>query len=506
MASHDYDAIFLTDTPHYPDWVRGYGAHRLATHLRSYGYRVLVIDFMSGLGYDTWKEICELAIGPSTKIVGFSTTWWPFKDRNGASIVNLNTNYVDPVSDENKKELASQARVFTEAVLHKTDVIKQWTDIIKKINPKTKIVIGGAKLDWYQDFPADHFISGMGEVQILDLLNEPRRIWPKLINHDTHATSRDWGWRTCYTSYNEIDRIRSDEILSLETARGCRFKCIYCQFPLVGQKKVADYIKTEETLYKELLENYERWGTTKYWLVDDTFNDTTEKVQHVLNVVRRLPFQPIFRIYARLDVLAMNPEQISMLYEIGVRSVFFGIESFHPETAKIIGKGMNQEKRKKTLYDARAAWGNDVHIGGGYIIGLPKEGYEHAKQQFEWFMDPDCPVQYINFFPLVINPEGSYPNHPMSEIDKNYQKYGYDIPDLKNHHYWVKDDGTDIKSFARAFEIMREFNVAMEEKNRKTPIQDMIKYGDGNSIRDAEREYFRPMIEDLRNTLPPDNQ
>jgi hypothetical protein len=498
MASHDYDAIFVTDTPHYPDWVRGYAAHRLATHLRQQGYKCLVVDFGSALTLETWREICELSIGPSTKFVGFSCTWWPYRNPNDKNKVNLKANLRDNVSSEYlNAEVDEEAKVFTESAVAGTAHI--WTNEVKKVNPKTKILLGGAKLDWYQDFPADHFVSGIAETEILDYLNQPRRIWPKLINHDTNANGWDWGWHNSFTSYTELDQIRSDETLTLETTRGCRFKCIYCQFPLVGQKKVADYIKTKDTLYKELMENYERWGVTDYWIADDTFNDTNEKVEHVLDVVRRLPFQPRFRAYLRLDVLAMNPEQIPLLFEIGVRSCFFGIETFHPEAAKIIGKGMSEEKRKNALYEAKAQWGDRVSINAGYIIGLPKEGYEHAKKQLEWFLEYDCPVHKVYYFPLMINPEGSYPNHPMSELDKNYQKYGYTIPDLKNHHYWYKDDGTDIPSFARAFEIIKEFNDQMDVK--KTPVQEQIEYGKGNSIKDTEKEYFRPMITTLRNTL-----
>lgn len=498
-TSHNYDAIFVTDTAHYPDWTRGYAAHRLATHLRENGYTCLVVDYSSALDLHTWTQICELAIGPDTKFVGFSCTWWPYRNPNDKKgQVNLKANLRDNVSDEYlDAEISDQPNVLTEAVVQGTAHI--WTDVVKKINPKTKIFLGGAKLDWYPDFPADHFFSGLSETQILDYLNQPKRIWPKLINHDTNASGFDWGWHNSFTSYTEMDQIRSGETLTLETTRGCRFKCIYCQFPLVGQKKVADYIKTKEVLYRELMENYERWGATQYWVADDTFNDTTEKLEHILDVVRKLPFKPKFRTYLRLDVLAVNPEQIPMLLEVGMRSCFFGIESFHPETAKVIGKGMSQEKRKQALYDAKALWGDQVSVNAGYIIGLPHEDYAHAKQQLEWFLDYDCPVHKVYYFPLMINPEGSYPNHPMSELDRNYQKYGYNFPDLKQHHDWVKNDGTDITTFKRAFEIIKEFNDQMDVK--KVPVQEQIRYGEGDSIKDPHAEYFHPMINTLRTTL-----
>ena len=76
-----FDVILVTDTANIeePKWTRGYGAHRLASHLRIHGYTVLVIDFCSAMTFDHWKDICQYAIGDNTQLVGFSTTWWPYR-------------------------------------------------------------------------------------------------------------------------------------------------------------------------------------------------------------------------------------------------------------------------------------------------------------------------------------------------------------------------------------------------------------------------------------------
>jgi hypothetical protein len=502
MATHNYDAVLVTDTPTFPSWTRGYGAHRIATHLRERGYSVLVVDFSMAMSIQTWKEICSLAIGDTTRFVGFSTTWWPYRDRENLTknfnpAVSLRDNVSDGYIDTTVQRVANEAATFTEDIA--VGLGQRWVDVVKEVNPKCKILIGGAKLDWYPDFPADYKLSGIAETEILDYLEQPKRIWPTMINHDTNGTAYDWGWTTSFTRYTDFDQIRSDEVLTLETSRGCRFKCLYCAFPLIGQKNIASYLKTEEAIYTELLENYERFGVTDYWIADDTFNDTTEKLVHVLNAIRRLPFKPRFRCYLRLDVLTMNPEQIEMLLEIGMVSCFFGIESFHPQAAKLIGKGMSTEKRKETLYKIQEAWGDKVSVNAGYIIGLPYESYEHAKEQMEWFLQEDCPVHMVYCFPLMINPEGTYPNHPMSELDRTYEKYGYSIPDLKKHNFWFKEDDTGIPSFARAFEIIVEFNDKFEKKN--VPVKEKIQYGMGNSMKDPRNEYFPSLIQMLKDRL-----
>jgi hypothetical protein len=90
---NNFDAIILTETPTYPNWTRGYGAHRIATHLRENGYKVLVIDFSAALTIETWDQILSLSIGPNTRFVGFSATWWPYrKYKQNQKSVNLSAN------------------------------------------------------------------------------------------------------------------------------------------------------------------------------------------------------------------------------------------------------------------------------------------------------------------------------------------------------------------------------------------------------------------------------
>lgn len=487
-----FDIILLADTSVYPNWTRGYGAHRIASHLRNNGFTVLVIDFSLALTFDIWKQICSKAVGSNTRMIGFSTTWWPyrkpFQENKG---INTAVNMADWGTDEFKKEFEDKDTLTYDAVRGN---MNRWIDVVKEINSKVKVVVGGSKIDWYRDFPADNFIDGLAETQILDYLNDKMRIWPTVIRHDTTANSRDWGWTTSSTMYTEYDQIRDKEILTLEIARGCRFKCAFCSFPLIGQKDAASYTKTEETIYNELMDNYTKWGATEYWIADDTFNDSLDKMKMFLRVTERLPFKLKFRAYIRLDIIAKQPEQIQMLYDMGLKSCWIGIETFHPQAAKIIGKGMNADKRKQTLYDIQKVWGNDVAISAGYIIGLPEEDETFLREQLDWFMEDNNPVNHNpNFLPLIINPPGAFEYHPMSDIDRHPEKYGYSIPDMSKHNYWVKNDSTDINTLEKAYELALEFMDKIKTKGNK--IHDTMTYDRG--IKDPMTDYFLPLLKML---------
>lgn len=485
---HGFDVILVTDTAEYPIWFRGTGAHRLANHLRLHGYSCLVIDFSSALSFEDWKTICEHAIGPNTKLLGFSTTWWPYRSTRFKTVV---ADLKDFGNDE-----AYANKFLTKGLTHAavSGNLGSWIDEAKKINQNIGVLVGGPKIDFYKDIPADHFMVGFGETQIIDLLQDKKRLWPKFIDHDKNAGNKNFDFRCSQTLYTEYDFIQPKDILVIEFTRGCKFKCAFCSYPLLGRKNVVEEsLKLPEVIYKEFMDNYERWGTTKYWVADDTFNDSTEKLEIILKVIERLPFKPQFRAYTRLDVMHGNFDQVRLLKEIGLTDTWIGIDSIHPVASKVIGKGMNSEKKKDLIYRIGEVWGKDVNIKVGYILGLPGEGSDFVRETVDWFLEPDNPVNQLNLNPLrIVPPHPGLPNTSRSDIDLNYKKYGYDIPDLEKFWEWTKDDGTDLTSFTETAKLCEE----LTEKIKKRPTMNEYFYESG--ITDPKSQYFDPLIELLR--------
>lgn len=451
-----FDVILFADTVQFDVKTRGYGVHRLASHIRESGYSCLVIDFSSLIDKKTYHELLDNAIGSNTLAVGFSTTWMPYKFPD----VGVRTrNPGEGGEDLDSIRLQEDNLIGSFA----KGSYSYWIDYIKKLNPKTKTFIGGAKIDFYLDAPVDHVIVGIGETETIDLLNslsgKTRRIFNRIIDHDRKAHSPVWDFRTSTTTYTDYDFIQPQETLNLEISRGCKFKCAYCSYPLIGQK-TADYLKHPDVIRRELIENYERWGTTKYFIVDDTFNDSTEKMQMFADVSQSLPFELKFWCYLRADILAVHTEQIQLLKDAGLAETYFGIETFNPKTAKFIGKGMASDRIVETMYKCKDIWGPRSYIAAGIIVGLPFESQDSIHRAAEFFRRDDCPVDLANMFPLsIIGNHDLVKYMYMSEIDRNYSKYGYYFPNPKENYFsWRKDDDTDIHSYEQAESIASEIN------------------------------------------------
>lgn len=484
-----FDVILITDTSEYPIWFRGTGAHRLANHLRLNGYSCLVVDFSSALDFEDWKSICETAIGDNTKLIGFSTTWWPYRSTSTKeAVVNLNDfgKTSEKVDHNYLKSGLTHAAVIGE--------LSQWIDVAKQYNKKIKTVVGGPKIDFYKDIPADYFIVGFGETQVLDIIEDSKRIWPKFVDHDKNAGNAKFNFKCSQTLYTDLDFIKPQDILTIEFTRGCKFKCSFCSYPLIGRKNVVEEsLKTPDVIYSEFMNNYEKWGITKYWVADDTFNDSTEKLEIILSVINRLPFKPQFRAYTRLDVMHSNFEQVGLLKEIGLVNTWIGIDSIHPVASKVIGKGMSADRKKELIYRVGEQWAGQVNIKAGYILGLPGEDSKFVRETVDWFLQPSNPVNQLNLNPLrILPPHPGLSHTSRSDIDLNYKKYGYDIPDINKFWEWTKDDGTDLKTFTDTAKLC--FELTEKIKQRPSMPETFSKTG----INNPKEDYFKPLIKALR--------
>lgn len=518
-----FDVILFTDTVQFSVKSRGYGVHRLASHIRQHGYSCLVIDFSSALTWDRYKQILELSIGPNTLAVGYSSTWMPYKlPDEGVRTRNPGEGSGD---DEHRLSISSLVTAFA------NDDYLPWLDLVKQLNPKTKTVLGGAKIDFYLNAPVDHCIIGIAETEMIDLLDQlagkTRRLFGKIIDHDRKAHSNSWDFRSSSTEYTKLDFIQPQETLNLEISRGCMFKCAYCSYPLIGQK-TKDYLKHPEIIRRELIENYERWGTTKYFIVDDTFNDSTEKMQMFADISQSLPFKLQFWCYLRADLLAAHPEQIQLLKDAGIQETYFGLETFNPKTAKFIGKGMASDRIIDTIYQCKESWGPTSYIAAGIIIGLPFETQATIQQAVDFFHRKDCPVDLANTFPLsIIGNHDMVKYMYMSEIDRNYHKYGYYFPNSEvNYYRWRKDDDTDINSYEQAEQLSKQINPSLphnlyqgcfytssfnhsvfSDRTRclNMPYADYKQLHDSTDFVDlflktVEQDYFSPLLAELKNS------
>lgn len=418
MTKKEYQVVLFTDFSNTVLTAKPLGAYKIASSLRAAGYSCVVIDNFSLWSADDMIALLNRVISANTLFVGFSTTFLKSDDYMNHQQLNQMLIFHD---------YNPNAAFYPQG----TDYENCMVAVIKKLNPNCKIVLGGHKVhETCTNRNIDIIVRGLAELNIVNIANS---LCNNLPIEDSYknlygitVVSRDQEKEYDFANspmYWEDTDILNYQILPFEPARGCIFNCKFCSYPQRG-KKTLDYVLNEEIIYNELKNNYDRYGITTYQLMDDTFNDSDQKLDRVLSVVKQLNFQPVFWAYNRLDLLATKPQRIQKMFDIGMRAVSFGIESLKRETGQFVGKGFDARKQIETVQDIRRRYGNNLLMHGLFIIGLPYESLDEVQHTADLIQTQELPLHSAHFETLVIKKPNVH--FSQSDFDKNWHNYGYE--------------------------------------------------------------------------------
>lgn len=412
-----YDSIILVDIFPQKLWSRTIGPYRIANELRSHGYSCKVINGFTDFSAEELLKLVESFVGDNTVMLGFSCTF-------------VNT----PSSKGYYKSARSPF----------PDSLEIMVVEFKKRYPHIKIVVGGSTASNFALKTADAYVFGYGEESVVSLMQSLKEASPvKAERRGDYLVMKSQNEKLDFaqaaTFYTEEDAVMPGECLPLELTRGCRFRCKFCSYPMNGRAK-NDYYKDKEVVRRELLDNFEKWGTTSYILGDDTFNESVEKLEYYNEVFCDLPFQIQYTAYVRLDLIHRNPRMTELLLKGGIRGAFFGIETFFEPASRAIGKGMTREQSMALLRRIRTEWGNDVLTSGGFIVGLPHETKDTVTEWLELILSGEVPLHNHQANPLLIK-AGNQDEVWLSEFERQPEKYGYKVtvtgdPEDNRGIYW----------------------------------------------------------------------
>jgi len=362
---------------------RGVAAYQLASWIRHHGYTVKVIDFCHLIQTNDLVNIVEKHIGPETLAIGVSSTFW-----NGE--IQTSRDFPEPDWVLNAHRLISSR--------HKLPwLLGGYAAASPKLSQ-----------EWWVKFHSN------AEDALLKWMDE---------NSSKLRRRELFDIKTLTKSFVEDDFIQPFEVMPIELGRGCMFKCRFCRYDLLG-KTPGTYLRDYGLLKDEFLRNYDEWGTTKYSYLDDTVNESEEKVRALADIAQSLPFKLEWVGYNRLDLICRRPGMIQMLKDSGLRSAYFGIESFHPRASLVVGKGWSGKEAKDFLLKLKKEWNEDITWYLSFIIGLPGEDRASIEDSNQWCIDNG--MYEWTFHPLNINLS---PGKLLkSEFDREYEKYGYSFP------------------------------------------------------------------------------
>lgn len=493
----------ITEVPYW----RPIGIYQIANVLRQKGYTVQVIDSFPWLVYRDFEKLLKIFdkyVDKDTLWIGFGSTWF-YRIENFLN-AGPRAGGSDGFMTNNAKDKLTVIKENTR--LLNLDEIDKLKKLVYSKNSKIKFVMGGARaFSGRRCFAAplmDCYIEGFADntvVEYTEYLAGKRNSLQYIVNEDksisiTHDHKGEgFDFINDNFSWHKNDIIHPGEMLPIETARGCIFSCAFCSYPLNGRKKL-DYLKDSNVLYKQFMENYEKYGITDYFFTEDTFNDSPQKIRILHDeVISKLPFQITFSSYMRIDLLNAHRDTIPLLYNMGVRSVMFGIESMNYEANKTVGKGIRKEKILEMGEILKKEWPETV-LYSSYIIGLPNDGEEEITQWLEEICHPDFAFDISAVYQLVLDKWQHKKNIWQSKFTMNPGKYGYTFPKSDNSFYWVNNKGLSLDD---AIRIRNTYNKThIKKKARKLfGHNDFVKQFSGPGGLDRRYEFVDAYMDKL---------
>jgi radical SAM superfamily enzyme YgiQ (UPF0313 family) len=287
--------------------------------------------------------------------------------------------------------------------------VKETIDIVKKINPECKVVLGGPHVNIYpgetSDIKGVDFLAlGEGEIRFSELLDNidnldklkeikglmfrdpkgqmtftgPPDILPEEVLNTLPFPARQL---TPYKKYSSLLAKRTP-ITTMITSRGCPFNCSFCNRPHLGKKFRA-------LSPRRVVEEFEaciKFGVHEFLIYDDTFTIQKERVKEICRLVIQKKMDIGFDIRARVDTL--DREMLALLKKAGCRGIHYGIEAGTQKILKVLQKGIDLPKAKE-VFDLTKK--NKMQTLAYFMIGAPTETLEDIQQTFKvaaW-LNPD---------------------------------------------------------------------------------------------------------------------
>lgn len=375
---------------------RSSGAHRIATYLRANGWDIEVIDFAAHWEIEDLKQLVRQRTSKDTVFFGFSTFF----------------NYWNQTLSD----------------------LTKW---MQETYPDVKTVLGGQNVNLTKASNINYWVDSYGEVAMLELAKSLAGNTPQGLRFDAdHFGSKKLIKALhAYPAYNlnsyritmeARDFVEEYEWLTVEFSRGCKFKCDFCNFPILGVKE--DTSRSAEDFEIEMKYNYDMFGVNRYYVADETFNDRKEKIIKFADVAEKLPFDTFFSGFVRADLLIKHPDTWEHMARLNFGGQYYGIETFNHASAKIIGKGMHPDKVKEGLLDVKKYMSARGFYRGtiSLIVGLPYDTKQHWDQTEKWLLK-NWTDQGVVVFPLDVQDlkdQGGENYTNISAFSKNLTKYG----------------------------------------------------------------------------------
>jgi radical SAM superfamily enzyme YgiQ (UPF0313 family) len=212
---------------------------------------------------------------------------------------------------------------------------------------------------------------------------------------------------------------------NLFTSRGCPYQCLYCH-QVFGKKFRAH---SAARMLTEIRTLYERFGITKFQIIDDIFNLDKSRALAIFNGVVRCGIPAVFSFPNGLRGDLIDEEMADAMWQAGVRYAAFAVETGSPRIQKLIRKNLSLERIADAIARTTA---KGIVTRGFFMLGFPTETEDEAEMTVEFARSSDLVTAL--FFTVVY-----FPGTPLAKLAQEMARYTVTDLGLENDYVSLRD-------------------------------------------------------------------
>ena len=396
-----------------------------------------------GAGFGARSFVKQLRVLPPLGLAYLAATL----ERAGhdVELIDANALRVDPDETVRLTVASSPGAIGITLVTPLFPVVAYISRSLKQALPDVPIIVGGPQVtimpEVTMENPAfDYGVEGEAEIampQILEAISgrvPPVDVVGVLYRRDGQVVL---GGPAEIMPIDEIplparDRLPNDRyfdmttesrrVSSIMTARGCPYKCAFCERYIRG----GHYrMRSAESVVDEFELLITKYGCTEVVIYDDTFTANKKRAAEICESILERGLK--FKWDCRTRVDCVSPDLLRLMARAGCSRISFGVESASEDVRETFNKGITIDQVSETFEWTRAA---GIRILAYFMLGAPKETRESIGETLA--------------LSLKLNPDFAYYSivvpYPGTDLYDNALKEG-----LIGFDYWkeyVRTEGT----------------------------------------------------------------
>ena len=371
---------WIHDFAAYDFWLKPLGLLYLGGLLRQNGHQVHFIDCLDPYHPEMLKEGHKRPQRHSYGRGKFFREVIP----KPASLKMIPKNYCrygilpEIFREELKKRQDTNIVLITSMMTYWYPGVFEAIKIIKEVWPSVPIVLGGKYATLCSEHAAkysgaDFVISGAGEKQILQLLQDLFGKEPSFIPDSENLDS---------FPYPAFDLIRKIDQLPITTSRGCPYHCSYCCSHILNKK----FLRRDPIKVADEIEYWQKKSSVKnFSFYDDALLVEPDKmIIPLLNELQKRNLSCQFHCPNGLHLRKINVDLSKLLYASGFKTIRFGFEtSDFKRQRQTGGKVKNEELLNGVRYLKKAGYKTE-EIGIYLLCGLPNQSAAEVQDSIDF--------------------------------------------------------------------------------------------------------------------------